>query len=193
MRNILGIALGVLIGLLAGGFILLAARQPQGEPITLLAPPTPGPMVVQVSGEVTSPGVYSLPAGSRALQAIEAAGGLTKKADLDQINLAAALVDGEHILVPARQPTPRSPLPTLTPRITLPTPTVLIPSINNPVNINTASQAELEALPGIGPVYAQQIIAYREAAGPFKRIEDILDVPGIRQETFDMIKKLIIV
>src|SRR5690606_35111246 len=126
-----------------------------GEPITLLAPPTPGPMVVQVSGEITSPGVYSLPAGSRALQAIEAAGGLTKKADLDQINLAAALVDGEHILVPARQPTPRSPLPTLTPRITLPTPTVLIPSINNPVNINTASQAELEALPGIGPVYAQ--------------------------------------
>jgi competence protein ComEA len=193
MKNILGIALGVLIGLLAAAFILLIARQPQGEAISLLPPPTPGPILVQVSGEVSSPGVYRLPPGSRAMQAIEAAGGLSKDADPALVNLAAVVADGDHIIIPGFQPTPLPPRPTATPWSALPTATVFIPSVNNPVNINIASQAELEALPGIGVILAQQIIAYREAVGPFERIEDVLEVPGIRRETFEMIKKLIIV
>jgi competence protein ComEA len=193
MKTILGIVLGVLIGLLAAAFILLIARQPQGQAITLLPQPTPGPLVVQVSGAVANPGVYSLAPGSRVAQVVEAAGGLSKNADLALVNLAAPVADGDHVIVYSLLPTPLPLRPTATPQPVLPTPTVFIPSINNPVNINTATQAELEALPGIGVVLAQQIIAYRDAAGPFTRIEDLLEVPGIRRETYDLIKKLIVV
>lgn len=193
MRNLLGIALGVFIGLLASGLILLLAQPPRGEPITLLPPPTPGPLAVYVSGAVTAPGLYTLPQGCRIQQAIEAAGGLQADADLRGVNLAAALADGDQVEIPIIRPT-SLPLPeTRLGQVPSAGESLSFPTTGNPININTATQAELESLPGIGPVLAGQIVAFRDANGAFKRIEDIVDVPGIGVKTFEKIKDLIVV
>lgn len=94
------VAFGVVCGLLGAGVILLVGSQPRGEPVILSAPMTPGPIVVHVDGAVAKPGVYSLPAGSRVLDAVLAAGDLLPEADTQALNLAAPLQDGEHLLVP---------------------------------------------------------------------------------------------
>jgi len=190
MKDWWKLAFGVLSGLLAAGVILLIAAPPRGTPIALQPPPEPPPLVVHVSGGVVQPGVYTLPAGSRLQQAVEAAGGLLPQADTQNINLAAPLQDGQKVAIPTLAPTatPFSRGPGAT-DILLPSP---VPT-SGLVNINTASQAELESLPGIGPVTAQKIIQYRQEHGPFQSIEDIMNVPGIGQKTFEAIKDLITV
>jgi competence protein ComEA len=182
------ITFAVVCSLLAAGIIYLVSSQPRGLPITLQEPPTPSPLQVHVSGAVAEPQVYSMPVGSRVSDAITAAGGLVPQANPDSINLAAILEDGQRVYVPYL-PTP---IPTLAPGESrgAPLPT---PDSVHPININTASQAELETLPGIGPVTAQKIIAYREENGPFARIEDIEAVDGIGPKTFGDIKDLITV
>ena len=188
MKDWWKIAFAVACSLLAAGVIYLSGSQPRGQPITLLDPPTPSPLQVHVSGAVSQPQVYSLPIGSRVNDAIAAAGGLSPGANPDAINLADILEDGQRVYVPYI-PTP---MPTLAPGAprgaTLPTPDSV-----HPININTAGQAELETLPGIGPVTAQKIIAYREEHGPFARIEDIEKVDGIGPKTFEDIQDLITV
>jgi competence protein ComEA len=191
------VALGVIFGLLSAGVILLASQPPRGNPISLLPPPTPIPIQVHVSGEVSSPGVYALPPGSRLEQAIQAAGGFTTVADPSGLNLAAILEDGLRIQVPAQTPTavpapaavanPKNPENQAQPA-TLPE-----ASLSQLININTATQAELETLSGIGPVTAQKIIAFREANGPFTSIEEIQKVSGIGPATFEKIKDFITV
>lgn len=197
MKDLLKIAFGLICGLLATGLILLVARQPSGAPVTLLPPPTPAPLIVHVSGAVGRPGVYALPAGSRAQEAIEAAGGFSAEADPGSLNLAAVLEDGSQIVVQRVQPTqPPLPEPTVVTRgegIALPTLTRSPTPEGHKVNINTATQEELESLPLIGPVLAKQIIDYRTANGPFEKIEDIVDVPGIGPKTFEVIRDLITV
>ena len=165
-------------------------RPPQSE-VALVPPPptvtpsptfTPSPLYVHVSGDVHSPGVYMLSPGDRVEDAIRAAGGALPDADLDAIDLAAKLVDGEKIYVPhIGEATPAQ--RTLRLRKT-PTPTVVFP-----VDINTASLQELEALPRIGPSLAKRIVQNR----PYGSIEDIMRVPGIGQSTFDKIKDKITV
>ena len=192
------VVFGLLCGLLGGGLILLVSSQPRGVPVQLLPLPTPAPLQVYVAGAVTSPGVYSLPAESRLEQAIQAAGGAASDADLQAINMAAILEDGSQVLVPTRAPVVSAPAASPVMRATdlstaisdweTPTPTVTFP-----ININTASLEELDALPYIGQVRGSEIIAYRKAHGPFKRIEDLLKVYGITQEIFDRIKELITV
>jgi competence protein ComEA len=180
-------AIGAVFTLLSVAVIWLVSSQPRGQAITLLPAPTPAPLVVHVAGAVVHPGVYQLPAGSRVQDAIQAAGGLLPEADTQALNLAALLQDGEQISIPFVQPT----LPALeAPPRAAPLPT---PQAGKLININTATQAELESLPGIGPSLAQQIIAYRKANGPFATIEDIIDVPGIGPKTFEKIKGLITV
>ena len=181
------IAFGVVVGLLAAGLILLVSQSPQGEAITLLPPPTPAPIVVHVAGAVMQPGVYTLPAGSRVQDAIQAAGGFLPEANQQALNLAAFLEDGSRVSIPTIAPTPL-PANQVTPGAKTPT-----PDITYPINLNTATQAELESLPEIGPITAQKIIEYREKNGPFQKIEDILNVPGIGQKTFEEIKALITV
>jgi competence protein ComEA len=110
---------------------------------------------------------------------------LVPEADTQALNLAAFLQDGEQISIPAVQPTQPALEP---PARAAPLPTAQSGKL---ININTATQAELESLPGIGPALAQQIIAYRKANGPFATIEDIIDVPGIGPKTFEKIKDLI--
>jgi competence protein ComEA len=198
MKDLLKIAFGLICGLLAAGLILLAARQPSGAPVTLLPLPSPAPLVVHVNGAVAQPGVYTLPVGSRVQDAIDAAGGFALEADEQSLNLAAALEDGSQITVLRQLPAAEPPIPEPT-VITrgqgapLATPARSPTPKSQKININTATQEELESLPMIGPVLAQQIIDYRTANGPFKKIEDIVDVPGIGAKTFEAIRDLITV
>ncbi|MGB9723617.1 MAG: ComEA family DNA-binding protein, partial [Chloroflexia bacterium] len=148
---------------------------------------TPPPIVVYVSGAVRHPGVYALPAGARLADAVAAAGGADPQADLDQINLARRLQDEEHVHIPRRGETPR-PEPTSPPAGVTPS-----GASGGKVNINTAGLEELDRLPGIGPGYAQRIIEYRQAHGPFASIEEIQNVPGIGPATFARIRDLITV
>ena len=191
MKDWWKIAFAVACGLLAAGAITLASRPPRGEPITLLPPPTPAPLVVHVAGAVQNPDVYELPLGSRVGDAIDAAGGLLEGANPGGLNLAAFLEDGERLYVP-QLPTPLPEAPASNRSGALPT-EIPPPSTDQRININTASQAELETLPGIGPVTAEKIIAYRESNGYFKIIEEIMDVPGIGTKKFEDIKDLITV
>lgn len=204
MKTLTAIAFGVFFGLLSAGLVYLTSRPPQGAAITLLPPPTPAPLVVQVSGAVAQPGVYDLPQGSRVRDAIEQAGGLLPSADSAALNLAALLEDGKRLEIPSLPPVKASPTftPTLRPGsptaipTTPPAPTIAAPPPATPVglvNINTATLEELDTLPGIGPSIAQRIIDYRTANGPFKTIEEIQNVSGIGPATFDKLKDLITV
>jgi len=194
MKDWWKIAFGVVCGLLGAGIILLVSSPPQGQPISLNPFPSPAPIIIYVTGAVNQPGVYSLPPESRVQDAILAAGGTAQDADLQALNLATLLTDGCQVLVPTLPPYQPNNGATSTP---IPSrggnEDLLIPSSEHPININTASHAELESLPGIGPYLAQQIISYREANGPFTSIEDIIDVYGIGQSTFELIKDLITV
>jgi len=194
MKSVWLLIFGLVCGFLGAGLLLLVAGPPLGRPVELLPPPTPLPLAVHVDGAVAHPGLYRLPAGSRVQDAIQAAGGLSSTVASGHINLAALLKDGEQILVPDRSSTPtalplRASNPTATRRPASPTPT----RIAGKINLNTATAAELESLPGIGPSLAQGIIDYRLRHGKFKKIEDIIEVYGIGQKTFDRIKNLITV
>lgn len=175
--------IGVLI---AAGVALLALRWRQPAEIVIEPPPptrTPAPIEVYVSGAVVKPDVYALPAGSITKDAIQVAGGATGDADLNQVNLAQRLSDGQQIHVPRIGEAPPG----------VPGQASGAPALSGPVNINTATQAQLEALPHIGPALASRIIAYRTEHGPFARIEDIQQVPGIGPSIFGEIKDLITV
>jgi len=186
------ITIGVVCGLLAAGFLFLVSRPPRGGMVPLLPPPTAAPYVVHITGAVQQPGVYTLPKGSRVGDAIEAAGGLSPDANEQTLNLAAFIQDGERIHVPAKESLPTSS------QSGQPSDSVFggndgssAGTISILVDINTAGQVELESLPGIGPVTAEKIIAFRETNGPFISIEDIQNVPGIGPVTFEKIKDLI--
>ena len=188
---------GIFIGLLAGGLIALVVGRPRGQPVILRPAPTAAPMVVYITGAVNHPGVYHLTLNSRVNDALAAAGGIAPEGDASLLNLAAPLHDGERIWVPSlTTPTPTSPiLPTGTnhPQKPTATPTLAPPSPAHPLNINTATLDELQTLPGIGAVRAQQIIDYRQANGLFMTPEDLMKIPGIGAGTFAKLKDLITV
>lgn len=173
----------IVVGILLGaGIIFLVTRPPRGEPITLLPAPTTAPITVYVSGSVAREGLYTLPPGSRLNDAIQAAGGFTGQANYGGLNLASILEDGQQIDVPSLN-TPSHPEGDSNSLV----------SSQGLVNINTATLEQLDTLPGIGPITAQDIIDYRAAHGPFDSIEHLIDVPGIGQMTFDKIKGLVTV
>jgi competence protein ComEA len=166
----------VLIGLLISGLVLLIASQPRGAPIQLDPIPTTAPIKVHIAGSVQSPGVYSLPLGSRVENAVQAAGGFSKGANPTSINLAGLLRDGQQVFVGS--------LPEAAP--------TLNPSDRKGLlNINTASAVELMNLPGIGETRAQDIIKYRQEHSGFQIIEELMNVKGIGQATFDNLKSLV--
>lgn len=133
-----------------------------------------GEVVVHVAGAVSSPGVYTLPADSRVDDAVRAAGA-TADADLSQLNLAQKLADGQKITVPAAGETP-APADNAAPSDSSQSGAL--------VNINTATQEELETLPSIGEVRAQAIIAYREEHGGFRTTDELMEVSGIGEKIF---------
>ncbi|EGQ73813.1 DNA topoisomerase TopA [Actinomyces sp. oral taxon 448 str. F0400] len=142
-----------------------------------------GGLLVHVAGAVGAPGVVSLPEGARVVDAIEAAGGAREDADTDQLNLARPVVDGEQVRVPvvgevleAASPGPQA------------SSTASGGSGAGPINVNTATASELEALPGIGPALAERIVSHREANGPFKSLDDLTDVPGIGKAKLEALR-----
>ncbi len=168
-------------------------RQPEATPFTLEPMPTPTPseVVVFVSGAVNAPGNYRLPPGARVGDALNAAGGFTADAQTDAINLAAPIHDGEQIDFPTQDepiPTPTpTPPPTATPApVDGNTPTSTSSGL---ININTATQAELETLPGIGPAKAAAIIAGR----PYGSVNELLRVSGIGDKTLADLRPLVTV
>lgn len=133
-----------------------------------------GEVVVHVAGAVTSPGVYTLPADSRVDDAVRAAGA-TADADLSQLNLAQKLADGQKITVPVAGAAPADGSSAAT----------TADSDNGGlININTATQEDLESLPSIGEVRAQAIITYREEHGGFRTIDELKEVSGIGDKIF---------
>lgn len=142
-------------------------------------------ITVYVSGAVARPGLYELPAGIRAQEAVEAAGGFTEAANQEKVNLAKKLKDGSQVNVPALKGSKKA--------ITGTNASAGTASIGSQqkqaglVNINTASITELDSLPGVGEVTAQRIIEYRQQHS-FTRIEDIMQVKGIGEAKFNKMK-----
>lgn len=186
------------------GYVLKKAGEPPREepPFTAIAevekskktenPETetaksPEKVYVDVKGEVVNPGLYEVRQGDRLKFVIDKAGGFTKNADKKLMNLAVKVTDEMMIYVPKIgevETTPQS----------LPSPVSSgTESGEDKLNINTASQAEFETLPGIGPSKAATFIQYREENGPFKSIEEITNIPGIGEKTFEKLQEHIFV
>lgn len=156
----------------AGGSVPTPATAPSAAP----------DVTVHVVGEVKSPGIVSLPGGSRVADALEDAGGETSKADLTGVNLARELVDGEQVVVPKPGETPVAAAPP-----TGPGSPGGPASPDAPVNLNTADLATLETLPGVGPVLAQRIMDWRLEHGQFVAVEELGEVSGIGDKTYEQL------
>ena len=130
-------------------------------------------VVVDVAGKVRRPGIVRLPAGSRVVDALEAAGGPRRGVDLTGLNLARVLTDGEQVVV--GQPAPAGSAGVAAPGSA--------PSVGTLVNLNTATQADLETLPGVGPVTATSILEWRAEHGAFSSVDELLEVSGIGDAT----------
>ena len=179
----------IVIIMIAGGAFLLLSSQPQPVSITINPPvptatPAPTatrePILVYITGAVAEPEqTLSMPYYSRVQEVIDAAGGLTADADVERVNLAGIVRDGDQIHVPAI-------VENDTGEVTLAT-----PSGGNIIYINTATQEELETLPGIGPATAADIIAYRESSGNFTSLDDLDNVSGIGASTLEALEDLV--
>ena len=154
-----------------------------------------GVLVVDVVGAVNHPGVVSMPSSARVVDAVTAAGGARPNADLDRINLAAHLVDGMRIAVPRRGFPADAAGPSADPGGSAPSGGGAggAPTAEAPVDLNTATQAQLEALPGIGPSLAQAILQERAHEGGFHSVDDLRRVHGIGDVRFAQLRPLVTV
>lgn len=167
---------------------VFTADSAEPAPFAVTAPPTQDPVVpdteeliVHVAGEVHHPGIVTLPAESRVIDAIEGAGGPTDSAQLDALNLAAHLNDGDYVLVPDRNAQP----------LTAPPGAAAAPGTSTTINLNTADSTALETLPGIGPATAQKILDHRERHGPYTDLADLEAVSGIGPATLARLDGLV--
>ncbi len=153
------------VALTAGWYTLRPGPQAPVPIVERSAPPAaaePARITVHVAGAVVRPGLVSVPEGARVADVVIAAGGARPEALLSAVNLAAPVRDGDRIEIPTRETAGRGGASTTT-----------------GVDLNRDGLEELQRLPGVGPVLAARIVAYREAHGPFATVEDLLDVPGI--------------
>jgi competence protein ComEA len=165
-------------------------------------PAEPSEVVVHVAGAVRKPGLYHLPVNARADDALKAAGGAKPDANLDAINLASRLEDGKQLYVPTRTEAPTGGSPEQTAsakpaaggahssgssghsaKLTSPS--------QGTVNINRASEEELQRLPGVGPSYAARIVQFRKDNGPFASPEQLMDVSGIGEKKFEAMRPFV--
>lgn len=166
-----------------GAFYFLNSRpQPATQAVDVVTPlinqVEQSKLIINVAGKVKSPGVYQLPPGSRVIDAIEAAGNQLKGVDISDINLARLLVDGEQILVGGnRLQSSKSVARKIT--------------VDNPLDINRATLAQLDTLPGIGPVTAQRIIDYRNKVGRINALDELKKISGLGGAKFEEIKSLL--
>jgi competence protein ComEA len=192
--RIAGGAALVIAALVAGWFLL---RPPAGASTESLLPlagssaeapaattsTSAATLVAHAAGAVVRPGVYELPAGSRVTDLIDAAGGPTADADVDKLNLAAAVIDGERVYVPR--------VGEVVAAVGASGDPGAMPA--GPLDLNTATLQQLDELPGIGPATAQAIIDERSRRGGFRTVEDLLDVRGIGPAKLDAIRDLVTV
>jgi competence protein ComEA len=152
-----------------------AAPRPPTAVRTRAAPP----LVVHVVGAVRTPGLYKLRRTARVADAVSKAGGATPRADLALVNLAAPLSDGQQVVVPERAPPVAaggSPGAAVAP---------------GPIHLNSATEEQLDALPGVGPVTAQKIVDYRQAHGAFSSVDDLDAIPGIGPARIEQLRDLV--
>ncbi|MBM4405643.1 MAG: ComEA family DNA-binding protein [Chloroflexi bacterium] len=172
-------AFALVLALVITGVVLLAVRSasPDGE-VAFIAPTASPvkPLVVYVTGAVGREGLFSMRDGDRVADAIASAGGLTADADRSRVDGARLLRDGDHIHVS---------------RVSEPSPTSTAGAPAARVNLNTATQQELEALPGIGPVLAKAILDHRARLGRFTSVEQLLDVSGIGPTTLARLRPFV--
>ncbi|OUZ07358.1 hypothetical protein BHE97_17375 [Aeromicrobium sp. PE09-221] len=149
----------------------VGASESSADPGDAAGAETSGELVIHVTGEVQTPGIVVVPAGSRVHEAIDAAGGVAGAPDLSTLNLAREIQDGEQIVVGGPPAGPEGGA------------AASGAGAGGLININTADSSTLEELPGVGPVTAQAIIDRRADHGPFRAVEDLLDVKGIGEAT----------
>jgi competence protein ComEA len=167
--------------------VLAWQARPRPEPVAVLASPTSGPapavsasgfVVVAVAGRVRNPGLVRLPVGARVADALDAAGGALPGTDLSFLNLARKLVDGELIVIGVTPP-----------------PGAVDAQAGGAsvgkMNLNTATAAQLETLPGVGPVLAQHIVDYRTRHGGFRSIAELRQVDGVGEARYAQLKDLV--
>jgi competence protein ComEA len=193
---LVGVFLAVLVAVFVAFFVGTVWLLDKGREATILIddPVRSANVVVSVAGAVATPGVYELPGGSRVQHALDAAGGILPEADLAAVNPAVRLQDGEQIVIPAvagasvaGAPATATVAPTVVPMaLSSSDPGTAVEDAETDgvatIDINAASQAELEQLPGIGPAKARAIIAYRDEHGPFETVEELAKVEGISEE-----------
>ena len=193
-----------ILGLIAAGMVLVCGagwwqRTATPADATLVARPggaeaarrTPQELVVYVSGMVGHPGVLKVNAGARAIDVVNTAGGLLQGADVTKINLAQPVKDGMQIHIPGR---PQDAVAATTSYPSDPKAQAAAKSSSQQkkININTASAAELDKLPGVGPALAGRIIEYRNANGPFKAGEELKKVKGLGESKYEKLKEKIV-
>lgn len=173
-----GLALLAVTAVGATALLGRLTQEPAAEPLPAIEV-VAEQVVVHVAGEVLHPAVYRLPGGSRVADAVAAAGGATEHADLDGLNLARVVEDGEQLLVPAAGAPGSAQRGGVRP--------------DGKVDLNRATAAELDALPGIGPVLAERIVAYRERHGGFRTVRDLRRVQGIGAKLYGSLSELVAV
>ena len=199
MSRVLAAAIGVVVVVIGAWWVVRVPPPPIDDRLPMAAATTipstvvaSAQLVVHVTGAVRLPGVFRLAPDARVVDAVAAAGGTTALADTVAVNFAATLVDGAQVFIPVRGRTTSTTTARPRPGVNPPPPPTVAVVTPSPVastsgtvasgvvvNLNTASLAELDALPGIGPSTAQAIIDYRVVKGRFKSVEDLLNVRGI--------------
>jgi competence protein ComEA len=189
MQRLMNLVIIVAVVATATGAVVLALRDSDmGEPIEIIPPTTIQPATVAqsselkgyVTGAVQSLGLYAVKEGEQLAEVIDLAGGTTEEADLLAVNLAIRVKDQDHWYIPVvgEQPLVQSA-------------GAGTATSDDKIDVNASDAKLLEILPGTGEVRAQAIIQYREQNGPFKRIDDLLDVPGIRPAILEGLRDLI--
>lgn len=192
VAGLVALAVLAIVGLIV--FTALKTSPPQEAPVaepgveaTAVAHETPaGDVTVHVAGEVKKPGVFTLPAGSRITDAVQAAGGFTNDADASALNLAQPLGDGEQVKVPRVGQEPETPQDTESGATDG-------AGSGGKINLNTASEQELQDLPGVGPATSAAIVQHREENGRFESVEQLDDVPGIGPAILERLTPLVTV
>jgi competence protein ComEA len=182
-RRVLTAVVVLFVVLVVGGKLLLHPARPAIPPPVRVAAPAQtqaaAQLFVHVVGAVRRPGLYRLRDGARVADAVGRAGGVTRTAQLELVNLAARLADGEQIVVPRRGSGGAV------------APGSAGASSSGPIHLNTATIEQLDDLPGVGPVTAQKILDYRQAHGAFGSVDELDAVPGIGPARLDELRGLV--
>ena len=182
-RRVLAAGVLALLVLVVAGKVLFRPARPVVPPPVLVSPAAshaPAPMLfVNVVGAVRRPGLYRLKDGARVADAVSRAGGATPKAQIELVNLAARIADGEQIVVPRRG--------LVSPSATASGGAVAA----GPVHLNSATLEQLDALPGVGPVTAQKILDYRQQHGAFGSVDELDAIAGIGPARLEQLRGLV--